>query len=123
MSTLVSLTNFEELWQAAIDQYDKTAGRQLLATPYAQQLFACNSLDSVVRELERHGHGFKDYRAHGQQIRKVLGYVVKIVLLGAEAGGEAAAASVCIYRAMSYLPTETSNAESRTWWQSRFRCF
>lgn len=94
-------SQFEKLWEGALERYTAETGRDLSRLPYFDHLRSYKSVDDVLAVLEKQGKSFKEYRADGATIRRYMHPFVRFLQLFVDTGGEVAAASVRVPSAAS----------------------
>jgi hypothetical protein len=86
---------FSDIWKAALMNYKSETSRDLLLdSPASSRLQNCNTVDALAEALREHTRSFKEFRDGGKKIRQVLTPIVRLALLFADSGAEAAATSV-----------------------------
>lgn len=84
--------DFARIFKDATDRYRTHTGHDLEDTPFAAELYACDSVDDVAQVLDTRDQEFKAFRAHGKKFRKVIGPVVRVIQFFLETGSEVGAA-------------------------------
>jgi len=72
MSHSSSSSSFQSLFNAALQQYADQTGTEIDGHPIAQQLKACDSLDSISSVLQEHAQRFANSRGDDERIMKSL---------------------------------------------------
>ena len=72
-------SNFQSILDAALDDYHKHTGIDLMRHPSAAQLQNCHSPDDVVQLLQERETAFKDYREKYRKLIDRLHPVVKVI--------------------------------------------
>jgi len=86
-----SSSNFQSILDAALDDYHKHTGIDLIKHPSAAQLQDCHSPENVVQLLQERESSFKDYREKHRNLIDYLRPVVNVIhalsgILGEGAG-------------------------------------
>ena len=79
MSQPTSSSSFQDLFNAALQDYDNQTGTRLLDHPFAKQLEACNSVDSVTVILQEQAQIFCEFRRDDGKIMKSLKSSVNVL--------------------------------------------
>ena len=74
-----SSPNFQSILDAALDNYHKQTGIDLINHPSAEQLQNCHSPDDVVKLLLERESAFKDYRDKYRKLINCLRPVVNVI--------------------------------------------
>ena len=74
-----SSTDFQSILDAALEDYHKQTGIDLINHPAAEQLHNCRSPDDVAKLLLERGSAFKDYRDQYRKLIDCLRPVVKVI--------------------------------------------
>jgi len=90
-SMATSSTDFQSILDAALDDYHKQTGIDLINHPVAEQLHNCRSPDDVAKLLLERESAFKDYRDKYRKLIDCLRPVVNIIhafsaILGSTSG-------------------------------------
>ncbi|KAN0107055.1 hypothetical protein V8E52_010563 [Russula decolorans] len=72
MSQPSSSSSFHSLFNAALQDYENQTGTSLIDHPFAKQLEACNSLDSISTILQDQAHIFREFRGDDGKLMKSL---------------------------------------------------
>jgi hypothetical protein len=72
-------SHFQQLFDAALQDYERQTGTKLVDHPLAKQLEACESVDSVTNVLQEQARGFQQSSGDHGKIMKSLKYAVDIL--------------------------------------------
>jgi len=70
---------FQQLFDAALQDYERQTGKKLVDHPLAKQLEACESADSVTNVLQEQARGFHRSSGDHGKIMKSLKYAVDVL--------------------------------------------
>ena len=79
MSQPASTTSFQGLFNAALQDYTNQTGIGLDEHPFAKQLEACDSVDSITAVLQEQAQSFCDFRGDDGKLMRSLKYSVNIL--------------------------------------------
>ena len=79
MSHPSTSSNFQSLFDVALQDYEKQTGTKLADHPLAKQLEACDSLDSVTSFLQGRSRAFHEFRGDDGKFMRSLKRVVHIL--------------------------------------------
>jgi hypothetical protein len=71
MSQSSSPSTFQDLFNAALQDYKDKTGKSLVDHPFAQRLQECDSVESVSAILEEQARVFCEFRDHGTLINSL----------------------------------------------------
>ncbi|KAH9978509.1 hypothetical protein BJV74DRAFT_136199 [Russula compacta] len=89
-STTVSPSNFKSFFDAALADYLKQTGVDLIKYPFAERLQNCHSVDDVLELFQDKSKEFKDYRDGNSKLINCLNPAVKVIHVLSDLLGEAA---------------------------------
>jgi hypothetical protein len=72
MSQPSSSSSFQDLFNAALQDYENQTGTKLVEHPFARQLQACDSVDSINAMLQERAQIFRRFRGDDGKIMKSL---------------------------------------------------
>jgi hypothetical protein len=72
-------SQFQELFERALQDYEKQTGTELARDPLAEQLQSCNSVDSVLDILQQQTQAFTEFRGSNGRIMKSLKSAVSTI--------------------------------------------
>jgi hypothetical protein len=72
-------SHFRELFECALQDYEKETGTKLARHPLAEQLQGCNSVDSVLDILQQQTHAFTQFQGSNGRIMKSLKSAVSAI--------------------------------------------
>ncbi|KAI0288609.1 hypothetical protein BC826DRAFT_1107649 [Russula brevipes] len=72
-------SSFQQLFDAALQDYERQTGIKLIHHPLAKQLEACESMDSVTNILQEQARGFHQSSGDHGKIMKSLKYAVDVL--------------------------------------------
>jgi hypothetical protein len=72
-------SHFRELFERALQDYEKQTGTALTRHPLAGQLQSCDSVDSVLTILQQQAQAFADFRGSNGKITKSLKSAVSVI--------------------------------------------
>jgi hypothetical protein len=73
------LSPFQDLFDAALQDYQIQTGISLVDHPLAKQLESCNSVDSVTAVLQEQAQIFREFRGDDGKVMRSLRYSVNIL--------------------------------------------
>jgi hypothetical protein len=79
MSQFPSSSSFQNLFNAALVDFENQTGTRLLDHPFARQLEACDSLDSITAILQEQAQFFRGFRGDDGKITKSLKSSVNVL--------------------------------------------
>ena len=85
-----SSSNFQSVFNAALDAYEKRTESSLVAHPLSAKLQSCNSVSAIISEFEDLVQQFDGRRKSDQSLTKWLNPTVKILYALTEPLGEIA---------------------------------
>ena len=90
-SEVISSSNFQPIFNAALAEYREHTGVDLFQYPFAEDLRNCQSADAILRLFQSKAEEFKDYRNGNRKLIDCLKPVVQILhtfsgVLGGVAG-------------------------------------
>ena len=97
MSSDPARGDIEQLWQDALEAYNKETKSDLFGCDFADAVFECKSAQDVIDVLQENMEDFKGFRSEDSkwgEIRNVLTRVVDVVLALNSVAGDAATAAV-----------------------------
>ena len=65
-------SSFHDLFNTALQEYENQTGTKLVEHPFAKQLEACDSVDSINAILQKQAHIFRKFRGDDGKIMKSL---------------------------------------------------
>jgi hypothetical protein len=71
MSQSASPSTFQDLFNAALQDYKDKTGKSLVDHPFAKQLQECNSVESISTILEEQARVFREFRDHGKLVNSL----------------------------------------------------
>ncbi|KAH9008594.1 hypothetical protein EDB83DRAFT_2323036 [Lactarius deliciosus] len=79
--TLVSTSSldFESILNAALNEYKKKTGKELLDHPLATEVQQCDSVDAILAILRGQAEGFKQFRAGDLRLMKWISPLVHVL--------------------------------------------
>ena len=72
MSQRLSSSSFQDLFNAALEDYETQTGTRLVGHPFARKLEASNSVDSITAVLQEQAQIFRGFRGDDGKIMKSL---------------------------------------------------
>ena len=72
MSQRLSSSSFQDLFNAALEDYETQTGTRLVDHPFARQLEASSSIDSITAALREQAQIFREFRGDDGKIMKSL---------------------------------------------------
>jgi hypothetical protein len=72
-------SHFRDLFERALQDYEKETGTKLAGHQLAEQLQGCNSVDSVLAILQQQTHAFTEFRGSNGRIMKSLKSAVSAI--------------------------------------------
>jgi hypothetical protein len=81
MSQPSSSSSFQELFNAALQDYENQTGYKLLDHPFAKQLEACDSVDSITAILQEQAQIFREFRGDNGKVMKSLKCSVDVLYM------------------------------------------
>jgi hypothetical protein len=72
MSQTSSAPSFQDLFSAALQDYEIQTGTRLVDHPLAKRLEACDSVDSITAILQEQAQIFRDFRGDDGKLIKLL---------------------------------------------------
>ena len=72
MSQPSSTFSFQDLFNAALQDYENQTGNRLVDHPFAKQLEACDSVDSTIAILQEQAQIFHEFRGDDGKLMKSL---------------------------------------------------
>ena len=72
-------SSFQDLFNAALQDYQNQTGNSLIDHPFAKQLESCDSVDSIMVVLQEQAQIFRDFRGDDGKIMKSMKYSVNIL--------------------------------------------
>ncbi|KAH9969235.1 hypothetical protein BJV74DRAFT_799388 [Russula compacta] len=90
-ATTDTSSNFQFIFDAALADYLKQTGVDLIKYPFAEKLQNCQSADAIIELFQNKANQFKDYRDGNSKLIDCLNPVVKVIhsfsgILGEAAG-------------------------------------
>ncbi|KAF8262750.1 CHAT domain-containing protein [Lactarius quietus] len=85
-----SSSKFNTILDAALTEYKKTAGSDLLAHPLATEVNQCDSIDAISAILERQAREFKQFRDGDRRLMKWINPMVDVLSTFSETLGRVA---------------------------------
>jgi hypothetical protein len=73
------LSSFQDLFDAALQDYRIQTGTSLVDHPFAKQLESCDSVDFVTAILQEKAQIFREFRGDDGKLMKSLKYSVNIL--------------------------------------------
>ena len=70
---------FQDLFNAALQDYQNQTGNSLIDHPFAKQLESCDSVDSIMAVLQEQAQIFREFRGDDGKIMKSMKYSVNIL--------------------------------------------
>ena len=67
-----SSSNFQILFDAALQDYKDKTGNTLIDNPIFKQLETCESIASITAILQEHAQGFREFRENNGKLTKAL---------------------------------------------------
>ena len=61
-SRSVSISQFQDLFDAALREYGQKTGKDIVTDPLTAKLLRCNSSDTVLEILQEQAHAFNQFR-------------------------------------------------------------
>ena len=87
-STSTSASNFQPIFYAALEEYEKKTTKNLLNHPLAGQLKACNSSSDILAVLQDKVKEFEQSRSANERLSQRLNQTVNVLYaLSATLGG------------------------------------
>ena len=72
-------SSFQQLFDAALQDYQNQTGSSLIDHPFAKQLESCDSVDSITTILEERAQIFRDFRGDDGKLLKSIKYSVNVL--------------------------------------------
>ena len=72
MTQRPSSSSFQDIFNAALEDYETQTGTRLVGHPFARQLEAPNSVDSITAALREQAQIFRGFRGDDGKIMKYL---------------------------------------------------
>ena len=79
MSQSSSLSNFQALFNAALQDYKDKTGNTLTDHPIAKQLETCQSVNSIATILHEQARSFREFRGNDGKLMKALNSSVDVL--------------------------------------------
>ena len=79
MATLHELSNFESLFQSALEEYEVQTEINLVRHPLAAQLESCNTVESITEVLQGQAQSFRELPEGNNKIVTLLKQTVQIL--------------------------------------------
>ena len=79
MSQTATTFDFQELFEAALKEYEGRAGTKLLEHELAIKLKSCDSADSVIEALQTEAQKFHKFRRDDGKVMKWLNRTVNVL--------------------------------------------
>lgn len=79
MSQPIPMTSFQDLFNAALQDYEIQTGTVLFDHPFAKQLEECNSVDAITVILQEQAQIFRKFRGDDGKIMKSLKSSVNVL--------------------------------------------
>ena len=78
-SEMEQTSSFQQLFDAALQDYQNQTGSSLIDHPFAKQLESCDSVDSITTILEERAQIFRDFRGDDGKLLKSIKYSVNVL--------------------------------------------
>jgi hypothetical protein len=75
----MSQTSFQDLFNAALQDYENQTGTSLINHPFAKQLEACDSVDSITAFFKNKAQIFRKFRGDDGKLMKSLNCSVDVL--------------------------------------------
>ena len=79
MATLHELSNFESLFQSALEEYEVQTEINLVRHPLAAQLEPCNTVESITEVLQGQAQSFRELPQGNNKLVTLLKQTVQIL--------------------------------------------
>ena len=89
-STPSESSSFKSILDAALSEYKKKTGEELLDHPLATEMQRCESVDAILAILQGQAREFQRFRDGDQSLMKWISPVVDVLYKFSDALGEAA---------------------------------
>ena len=89
-ATTYTSSNFQFIFDAALSDYLKQTGVDLIKYPFAEKLQNCQSADAIIELFQDKANQFKEYRDGNSKLINCLNPVVKVIHAFSGVLGEAA---------------------------------
>ena len=76
---LMSQTSFQDLFNAALQDYENQTGTSLINHPFSEQLEACDSVDSITSILQEQAKIFRKFKGDDGKLMKSLNCSVDVL--------------------------------------------
>src|SRR5258707_15616422 len=76
-----SSSTFQALFNAALQDYKDKTGNSLIDHPFAKQLQACSSVNSITAILHQQAQSFREFSENDGKLMKALNYSVEVLCL------------------------------------------
>src|SRR6266702_1281737 len=86
--TSASSSDFISILDAALSEYNKKTGKDLLDQPLATDLGCCASVDDILTMLQHHANAFEQFRRGDHRLMKWIGSSVRVLDAFSETLGE-----------------------------------
>jgi hypothetical protein len=74
-----SSSSFQDLFNAALQDYENQTAIRLTHYPFAKQIVACDSVDSITTILQEQGQTFREFSGDDGKIMKSLKSSVEVL--------------------------------------------
>ena len=72
-------SSFQDIFNAALRDYQNQTGNNLIDHPFAKQLESCESVDSINAILQERAQVFREFRGDDGKLIKTMKYSVNIL--------------------------------------------
>lgn len=72
-------SSFQDIFNAALRDYQNQTGNNLIDHPFAKQLESCESVDSINAILQEQAQVFREFRGDDGKLIKTMKYSVNIL--------------------------------------------
>ena len=79
MATLSESSNFDALFQSALEDYEKETGIDLVKHPLAAQLDVCDSVESVTQAFQEQAQAFYEFRGGNNKVAASIQNAVQVL--------------------------------------------
>ena len=87
-SLSVSISQFQDLFDAALREYGQKTGKDIVTDPLTAKLLRCNSSDTVLEILQEQAHAFNQFRNGDWKVQLMRRLKPTVdILLGLSTGG------------------------------------
>lgn len=79
MTTPSESSNFNALFQSALEDYERETGIDLVKHPLAAQLDICDSVESVTQALQKQAQAFYEFRGSNNKVATLIQIAAQVL--------------------------------------------